>query len=89
MWQGHDKVMGIRLLGGGDDLLPAGLRFAIADIVGDCPGKEIEILLDNADVLSQRTQANFPDVSAVEQDLSCADFIKARDQRTKSRFAGA
>ena len=81
--------MGIRLFGRRDDLRSACVELAIADVVGDRPGKQIDVLLNDADVLPQGAHAELADIATVEQDLPLTHFIEARDQRAKRRLAHA
>ena len=45
--------MSVRLFGGLDDVGLTGIQATVADIVLDGPGKQIDILLNNADIHPQ------------------------------------
>ena len=50
--QFHNKIMRARRLCRGDYLVHCGIRLCVADIIGYCADKEIDILRDQTDILS-------------------------------------
>ena len=63
--QALDKIMDIRVLCGGDDLLVGGARLSISDVVADRAAEHIYVLLYDADRASERFQGDVAHILAV------------------------
>lgn len=64
-----------------NNLVEAGGRFTIANVVGNAPGEEIDVLMDDADAAAQRTEGDLANIPAVEQDGSLVNLVKARGRQ--------
>src|SRR5437016_1754711 len=81
--------MGIGIDSRLDDLLSAGIRPAISDVVGNGSGKKKRLLKDNGDLLSQIQQLDLCDVDAIESDLTAPRIKKAWKQSKQSALSRA
>ena len=61
----------------GDDLLVAGIRFAIGDVIAHIAGEQGRLLRHQGDMLAQLLQAQFTDVPAIQQHPALLRVIKA------------
>lgn len=78
--QQHDEVVGIGTLCRSDALFIGGIQSAVADIVHDRAGKQVDILQNNAQRAPQVGLSNLVDVDAVIADLAVRNIIKAVEQ---------
>src|SRR5512147_1768999 len=87
IWERHNKIMGIGFLRGFDDLIRARVWFPVTDILENSPGKQVNVLLDDADIPSQGTQGDFLDIDAIQEYSTLANFIETGNERAQGRFA--
>ena len=79
--------MNIGVLGGLYDLIHVCFEATVTDVVGDASIEQQRLLLNNADLLTQRFDLQLADVGSVEQDPTLAGIVKAGDEADKSRLA--
>ena len=87
--QQHDEVVGIGTLCRSDALFIGGIQSALADIVHDCAGKQVDILQNNAQRAPQVGLSNLVDVDAVIADLAVRQIIEPVNQVGDSSLSGA
>ena len=81
--------MGAGLFGRGDDLLPAGVRLAVGDVLGHGAGFQPGLLQYHAKVGPQRIPRQFVDGQAAHPDLPAVDLVKAHQQVDQRGLAAA
>ncbi len=74
-------------MGGINDFIFGGVKTTIGNIVAQCPGKQENILLDDADLTAKRFHFDVANIDPVDCDLARCHIIKTRHQRTKCCFA--
>ena len=65
----HDEIMGVGIPGSSDNFCFRCVRTTVADIVHHAPGKQIDILLYNSDVISKTFEREIPDIGSINQYL--------------------
>lgn len=85
--QHTDEAVGIGELCCGDAFFIAGGRVAVADIVHDAAGEEVDILKYDAEGATQIFLADFFDVDAIVEDGAVVDVVKPIDQIGDGGFA--
>ena len=78
--QAEDELVGAGGAGGGDDLLPRGVRPAVGDVLGHRAVEQKRLLQDDADVAAVFLDGEGADVRAVDQDGPLGDVVEAADQ---------
>ena len=78
--------MGIGPYRGGPDLLIAGVKFTVCNILPNGPGKEKDILLHNANITAQRALLEFTDIDTVNFNTSPLNIVKTGNQVTEGGF---
>ncbi len=81
--------MGERRFGRIDHSLQRNIRLAISDVVADGIVEENRLLGDLADLFAQRSQADFAEIVAVDEDAARAHIEEAGDEVDHGRFSGA
>lgn len=69
LWQVHDEVVGIGLLGSVDDIFHCCVFPAITDILGNCGGEQNWLLLHDPNLISQPLDVQRANVMAVQSHL--------------------
>ena len=82
-------MVGIGTLCRSDALFIGGIQSAVADIVHDCAGKQVDILQNNAQRAPQVGLSNLVDVDAVIADLAVRQIIEPVNQVGDSSLSGA
>ena len=72
-----------------DYLLVGRVRAAVADVLAHCPGKHVNILLDDADVAPQRGLSYAANVRSVNGDAAVGHVVKPHDQLADRGLAAA
>ena len=86
---GHavDEFVGAGGLGGGDDLLDAGIGLGHGEILADGAAKQEVLLQDHADLPPQMRQVDLAGIDAVEADQSFLHAVEALDQLGQGGFS--
>src|SRR6185437_5064010 len=84
-----DEAMGIGRLGGSDDLLHAGLRMAVANVVENAVIKQKACLLTQRKMSSQALLADLAKVAAIDGHAARKRIIKPQKQIEDRALAGA
>lgn len=69
LWQVHDEVVGVGLLGGLDDVIHVDPGSPVADVLGDGGGEEHGLLLHDANQRAQPLDVQPSDVMTVKGHL--------------------
>ena len=72
-----------------DDLLIRCARLAVADVFADIAGKQINLLLNDADRAPERLLRHAADVLSVDQHGAAGHVVETRKQRTERGLAAA
>ena len=73
----HDELVGVGIFGGGDDVIVAGIEFAVADVFFDTVRKQKGFLQYHAHLMAQWRELVFADVDPVNRDTPLGDIIQA------------
>ena len=87
--EGHDKVVGLGVFGGLDDLFLGGVRTAPEKVFPDGSGEEHVGLKDHADAAAQLLQGVVPHVHPVHQNRAAGDVVEPGDEVDQGGLAGA
>ena len=71
------------------NLVIGGIRFSVAEVLTDCPGKKVRCLQHIADMAVQPELGPLPCISPVDQHLPLCRLKKAADEVHKCRLPGA
>ena len=85
--QFHNEIMRARRLCRGDYLVHCGIRLCVADIIGYCADKEIDILRDQTDILSDSIERQVAHIDSVDFDAPGFRVIETRYKIRYCRFA--
>ena len=80
--------MRVGQLGGGDTLFIGGIQLAVADILHDGAGEQVDILQNHAQGAAQVGLGDLVDVDIVIADLAVGDVIEPVDQVGDGGLAG-
>ena len=86
--QRADKVVGVRGLGSGNDLLIGSVQPTVADILHDGALEEPCILQNHAEALAQGAAVKVPDIVAVEGDGTGVHIVEPHQQLDHRGLAG-
>lgn len=84
-----DEVVNTGRACGGDDVLLAGVRTAIGNVVGNRIVEEHRILRHDADRAAQGRLRDITNILTIDQDGALVDIIKTKQQPRERGFAGA
>ena len=87
--QARDEVVDLRHAGRFLDLLAAGLRPAVADVIEDRVVEQDGVLRDDADGRTQAVLGHLADVLTVDLDIAGIQVVEAEQQPADGGFAGA
>ena len=87
VWELHDKLMRIGILGRRNDFLSCRSRFSVGNILKYSSGKQIDVLLYHTNLSTQTLHRKLADILAIHTDPSLRHIIEARNQRAKCRFS--
>src|SRR5271157_6387326 len=79
IWKIHDKIIDIRMLGGGDYFFISGTGSPIKNIFLDGAVEHEHVLLHETDTLSQRLEGKIFDIFSVDEYFAGDHVIKAGD----------
>lgn len=85
----HYEVVSIGELGGFDYLFAGRAGFAVAYVLDDGSGEEVDVLLDDTDLIAEALDGDVADVFAVDLYCALGYVVKARDQAAESRLSAA
>ena len=66
-----------------------GVLYAIADVVADVGAEQVNILVDDAHVVTEGLEGEFPDVLAVDGDLAVGNVVEPGQQVDDGGLAAA
>lgn len=69
LWEVHDKVIGVSLLGGLDDVVHGDPRSPVADVVSDSCGEQHRLLLYYTNQRAKPLDVQAADVMAIQSQL--------------------
>jgi hypothetical protein len=78
--QADDEVVDAGRLRGCLDLFLRGVWPAVADVVANRADEKEHVLLDDADVRSERVERGIADVDSVDRDFAAGHVVEARDE---------
>ena len=84
-----DELVGVDVAADLQDLVVRNALFPQDDVAANGAGEEEHILQHLAEVAAQRGNFNFPDVDAVDQDLTLLELVVAADEGQDRALAGA
>ena len=89
LWQALDELVGAGGLGGGHDLLEAGIGARHRDVLAHAAAEHEVVLQHHADAAAQVGEVDFADVDAVEAHHALLHRIEALDQAREGGLARA
>ena len=87
--QARDEIVRVGQLRGADAVVVRGVELAVADVVHDRAGEEVDVLQDDADRMTEIGFFDAVDVDAVVFDLAVGVVVEAVDEVCNRRFARA
>src|SRR5690606_22070318 len=87
--EGRYEVVSVGVHGGRDDLVVAGVRAPVTDVLGHAAGEQQRLLRDDAYVRAQLLEVELPQVDPVQCHASSCRVMEARDEADQRALAGA
>ena len=78
--QFFDELVCVNQGSGPADIIVAGIKFAVADVVGDGAAEEVRGLLDDAQLRLEPFKGQFLEVLTVDADNAGCGFVEAAGQ---------
>lgn len=80
LWERLDELVNVGLLRGLDNLLHGSPWLTVCNVLTDSAAEQVDVLLDDADLVSQAVQSEIPHILTVDGDPPCGHIVESGEQ---------